>query len=128
MKSALDRVAAFRAKMQGEALSSAASRTLLPVNGEDTESMNAFITRVGQVVALELQIKQLLNGLGTSTILYPCYMAFGCGLWALKMRGLTATGPTSIFQTEANVRKAIWVGRGLDPTALEGIIAIVTAP
>jgi hypothetical protein len=128
MKSAADRVAAFRVRMQGEALGPAASRCLTPVGGLDTESMNAFITRTGQLYMLELQIKQLMDGQGVSTILYPFYMSFGRNLWALRMRGYTATGPTSIFQTETAIRQALWVARGLSLPLLAAVAALVTHP
>jgi len=128
MKSSADRVAAFKARMQGEAISPATARCLNPVGGIDTESMNAFITRTGQMVTLELQVKQSLDGAGIPTVQYAFYMAFARSIWALRQRGFTATGPTSLFQKEANNRKAVWVARGLNAARLSAIIAIVTAP
>lgn len=128
MKSAADRVEAFRARMQGEAVSPATKRCLDPVGGVDTESMNQFITRIGQIVTLELQVKSYLDGQGVPTIQYPFYMSFARSIWSLKMAGYTAAGATTIFKTEANARKGVWVARGLDNVKLTAIIVLVSAP
>jgi hypothetical protein len=128
MKSAADRVLAFRARMQGEAVSPATKRCLDAVGGIDSESMNQFITRTGQIVLLELQVKSYLDGQGVPTTQYPSYMSFARSIWSLKMAGYTAAGATTIFRTEAVARAAVWVTRGLDIAKLNAIIVLVSAP
>jgi len=114
--------------MQGEAIGPASARCLDPVGGLDTESMNAFITRTGQMVTLELQVKSYLDGQGVHTIQYPYYLSFARSIWAQKMKGYTATNPTSIFKVESNAKALLWVARGLDIAKLDAIIAMVGAP
>jgi hypothetical protein len=44
------------------------------------------------------------------------------------MAGYTAAGATTVFKTEANARKGVWVARGLADAKLTAIIVIVSAP
>jgi hypothetical protein len=74
-------------------------------------------TAFPELVAVETQVKQVLDGEGVSTIDYPFYLAFGRELWRLQRQGISGDS----LAREAQVLLQKWVGRGLAQPVLEVI-------
>jgi len=70
-----------------------------------------------QLTAMELQVKQVLDGLGISTALYGLYMSFAREIWSKQRRGISGE---SLAQACATL-VAKWVAMGLTQTVLERI-------
>ncbi len=68
-------------------------------------------------VAMETQVKQVLDGAGVPTIQYPFYLCFGRELWALQRREVSGES----LAIEAAVLIAKWVARGLTESVLVSI-------
>jgi hypothetical protein len=75
----------------------------------------AFV--MNDIVQMETQVRQVLNGAGASTIQYPFYLCFGREIWARIRNGMDGE---SLAQ-EAAVLIAKWVARGLTQSVLETI-------
>lgn len=69
-----------------------------------------------QLIALETQIKQVLDGQGIPTIQYPFYLDYGREIWRLS-RNFSGDSLTR----EAGIVMTKWVGRGLAQPILEAI-------
>ena len=69
------------------------------------------------ITAMELQVKQVLDGLGVSVALYGMYLSFGRELWSLTRKEIS--GETAAM--EADTLRAKWVSRGLATAVLEAI-------
>jgi hypothetical protein len=69
------------------------------------------------IAAMELQVKQVCDGEGVSTIQLPFYLCFGREIWALTRKDIS--GETMAL--EAAVLVAKWLGRGLVQSVLEAI-------
>ncbi len=69
------------------------------------------------ITAMELQVKQVCDGVGVPTIQYPFYLCFGRELWALSRKEIS--GET--LAQEAATLIAKWVARGLQQPLLEDI-------
>ncbi len=70
-----------------------------------------------QITAMELQVKQVLDGLGVSVAQYAMYLAFGRELWSMTNKGISGESAAM----EADVLLDKWVGRGLTQAVLEAI-------
>ncbi|MEO0019803.1 MAG: hypothetical protein ABIK47_04075 [candidate division WOR-3 bacterium] len=70
-----------------------------------------------ELVAIETQIKQVLDGEGVSVIDYPFYLAFGRELWSKQRAGLS--GDSLAIEAQTLIQK--WVARGLAQPVLEVI-------
>ena len=85
---------------------------------EKRPSMLANVTAVTPMItAMELQVKQVCDGVGVPTIQYPFYLCFGREMWALSRKDIS--GET--FALEAATLIAKWVARGLTQSLLESI-------
>ena len=69
------------------------------------------------IAAMELQVKQVLDGLGVSVALYGMYLAFGRELWALTRKEISGESAAM----EADTLRKKWVDRGLTTAVLEAI-------
>ena len=71
----------------------------------------------GMIVAMELQVKEVINAAGVSTALYVPYLNFGRQIW--KMTKENMSGETAAMAAEVLLRK--WAARGCDPGVLAQI-------
>jgi hypothetical protein len=69
------------------------------------------------LAAMELQVKQVCDGAGVSTIQLPFYLCFGREMWALARKDIS--GET--MAKEAAVLVAKWKARGLTEAVLQAI-------
>ena len=69
------------------------------------------------ITAMELQVKQVLDGLGVSVALYGMYLCFGRELWSLTRKEISGEAAAE----EADVLLQKWVGRGMAQAVLEAI-------
>jgi len=69
------------------------------------------------ITAMELQVKQVLDGLGVSVAQYGMYLAFGRELWSLTRKEISGESAAM----EADVKRQKWVARGLTTAVLEAI-------
>ncbi|MGQ9707698.1 MAG: hypothetical protein ACUVUR_02335 [bacterium] len=74
-------------------------------------------TSFPELVGIETQVKQVLDGEGVSTIDYPFYLDFGRELWRLQRQGIS--GDSLAREAQTLIQK--WVGRGLAQPVLEVI-------
>jgi len=80
--------------------------------------MLARVTAVfPSIYAMETEVKQVLDGEGVYTILYPAYLNFGREMWKKSQQNIS--GETLAIEAATLVAK--WVARGLDQTVLEKI-------
>ena len=85
---------------------------------EKRPAMLANVTAVTPMItAMELQVKQVCDGVGVPTIQYPFYLCFGREIWALSRKEISGE---SLAQ-EAATLIAKWVARGLTPAVLQAI-------
>ena len=69
------------------------------------------------IAAMELQVKQVLDGLGVSVAQYAMYLAFGRELWALTRKEIS--GESAAMEADVLLQK--WVARGMAQAVLEAI-------
>ena len=69
------------------------------------------------IAAMELQVKQVLDGLGVSVAQYAMYLAFGRELWRITRNELSGESAAM----EADTLRKKWVDRGLTTAVLEAI-------
>jgi hypothetical protein len=69
------------------------------------------------LAAMELQVKQVCDGAGVSTIQLPFYLCFGREIWALTRKDIS--GETMALAVAVLVTK--WKARGLTEAVLQGI-------
>jgi hypothetical protein len=69
------------------------------------------------IAAMELQVKQVLDGLGVSVAQYAMYLAFGRELWGMTRREMSGESAS----IEAKVLLDKWVARGMTQAVLEAI-------
>jgi hypothetical protein len=69
------------------------------------------------ITAMELQVKQVCDGVGVPTIQYPFYLNFGREIWALTRKEVSGES----LALEAATLIAKWVARGLQQPLLESI-------
>ena len=85
---------------------------------EKRPAMLANVTSVfPMITAMELQVKQVCDGIGVPTIDLPFYLNFGREIWALSRKEVS--GET--LAQAAAVLIAKWVARGLTQSVLESI-------
>jgi hypothetical protein len=81
-------------------------------------AMLASVTAVyPMITAMELQVKQVCDGVGVPTIQYPFYLNFGRELWALSRKEVS--GESLALEAATLISK--WVARGLTQSLLESI-------
>jgi hypothetical protein len=76
-----------------------------------------FATAAQSQATMLLQVKQVCDGAGVSTIAYPFYLSFGRELWALTRRDIS--GESAAIAAALLVAK--WKARGLDQKVLYAI-------
>lgn len=76
-----------------------------------------FTTKQNEILNMESQVRQVVNGAGVPTIQYPFYLCFGREMWALQKKGISGES----LAIEAAVLIAKWVARGLTSAVLQGI-------
>jgi len=69
------------------------------------------------IVAMEGQVKQVVDGLGVSMIQIPFYLSFGREIWSLQRNDVS--GETLAIEADVLIQK--WVARGLTQAVLEAI-------
>ena len=69
------------------------------------------------LTAMELQVKQVCDGSGVSTIQYPFYLNFGRELWALSRKDISGES----YAKEAAILVTKWTARGLTQAVLQAI-------
>ena len=69
------------------------------------------------LTAMELQVKQVCDGAGVSTIQYPFFLCFGREMWSLTRKDISGES----MAKEAAVLIAKWKARGLTEAVLQGI-------
>ena len=69
------------------------------------------------LAAMELQVKQVPDGLGVSVAQYAMYLAFGRELWRITRNELS--GESAAMEADVLLQK--WVARGLTQAVLEAI-------
>ncbi|MCX6842790.1 MAG: hypothetical protein NTX53_10955 [candidate division WOR-3 bacterium] len=69
------------------------------------------------ITAMELQVKQVCDGSGVSTIQYPFYLNFGRELWALSRKDISGES----YAKEAAILVTKWTARGLTQAVLQAI-------
>ena len=69
------------------------------------------------ITAMELQVKQVCDGSGVSTIQYPFYLNFGRQIWALSRKEVSGE---SLAQ-ESAILITKWTARGLQGPVLQAI-------
>jgi len=69
------------------------------------------------LAAMELQVKQVPDGLGVSVAQYAMYLAFGRELWRITRNELS--GESAAMEADVLLQK--WVGRGMAQAVLEAI-------
>lgn len=74
-------------------------------------------TSFPELVAVETQVKQVLDGEGVSVIQYPFYLDFGREMWSKQRQGLS--GDSLAIEAQVLIQK--WVARGLAQPVLEVI-------
>jgi hypothetical protein len=77
---------------------------------------NAGVT-FNSMVAMETQVRQVINGAGATTIQYPFYLCFGRELWSLNRRGISGEA----LSLEAAILIAKWTAQGLTTAVLQAI-------
>jgi len=91
------------------------------VNAILTEKRPKMLEHVSSVVpmmaAMELQVKQVCDGAGVPTIMYPFYLCFGREIWALSRKDISGES----LAIEAATLIAKWVARGLTQAVLQAI-------
>jgi hypothetical protein len=75
-------------------------------------------TKTTALVAMEGQVKQVLDGEGVSIIQYPFYLSFGREMWRLQ-NNQEMSGESYAIEAATLIQK--WVARGLSQTVLEKI-------
>jgi hypothetical protein len=69
------------------------------------------------LAAMELQVKQVCDGLGCPTIQYPFYLCFGREMWSLTRKDIS--GESMALEAATLIGK--WVSRGLTQSILQAI-------
>jgi hypothetical protein len=69
------------------------------------------------ITAMELQVKQVCDGSGVSTIQYPFYLNFGRELWALSRKDISGES----YAKEAAILITKWTARGLTLAVLQAL-------
>ncbi len=110
MSNAINRLAKWTAKTNPERVKS--------VLDELRPTMLANAQAVfPQLVDMENQTRQVLDGEGISVIQYPYYLCFARELWNLQRRGFSGDS----LAREVDILIAKWTGRGLSPAVLGAI-------
>ena len=91
------------------------------IKGTLDDSRARMLTNVTAVfpliTAMELEVKQVLDGEGVSMAVYSQYLCFGREVWSLQRKNVS--GETLAIEAANLVTK--WTNRGLDQTVLEKI-------
>ncbi|MCX6842683.1 MAG: hypothetical protein NTX53_10420 [candidate division WOR-3 bacterium] len=69
------------------------------------------------ITAMELQVKQVCDGSGVSTIQYPFYLNFGREMWALSRKDISGES----YAKEAAILITKWTARGLTQAVLQAL-------
>ena len=72
---------------------------------------------MNDIVQMETQVRQVLNGAGVPTIQYPFYLCFGRELWSRIRNGMD--GESLAMETAILIAK--WVARGLAQSVLQSV-------
>jgi hypothetical protein len=69
------------------------------------------------IALMETQVKQVCDGAGVPTIMYPFYLCFGRELWALSRKEISGES----MAQEAALLISKWVARSLSAPVLQAI-------
>jgi hypothetical protein len=91
------------------------------VNAILTEKRPTMLQNMSAVLqlltAMESQVKQVCDGAGVATIMYPFYLDFGREMWKLSRKEISGES----LAKEAAVLITKWKARGLTEAVLQGI-------
>jgi hypothetical protein len=91
------------------------------VNAILTEKRPTMLQNMGAVIpllaAMESQVKQVCDGSGVATIMYPFYLDFGREIWKLSRKEISGES----LAKEAAVLITKWTARGLTQAVLQAI-------
>jgi len=87
------------------------------LTGKRSKMLQHVTNVTSMITAMELQVKQVCDGAGCSTIQYPFYLCFGREIWALTRKDISGE---SMAQAAA-LLIAKWVARGLQAPVLQAI-------
>jgi hypothetical protein len=87
------------------------------LTGKRPKMLQHVTAVTSMITAMELQVKQVCDGAGCSTIQYPFYLCFGREIWALTRKDISGE---SMAQAAATLI-AKWVSRGLSAPVLQAI-------
>ena len=104
------RIAKWNVKFNTERIKATLDE-MLPTMKQNVAAVTPMIT------AMELQVKQVLDGKGVPTITYPFYLNFGRELWALSRKEISGES----LSDEAATLIAKWVARGLQEPVLQAV-------
>jgi len=90
---------------------------LSDLEAAETQMKAEFAAVVPTITAMELQVKQVCDGAGVTTIQIPFYLCFGRELWKLGRQSIS--GETAAINAAMQLAK--WVGRGLTGAVLQAI-------
>ena len=90
---------------------------LSDLEAAETQMKAEFAAVVPTITAMELQVKQVCDGAGVTTIQIPFYLCFGRELWKLGRQSIS--GETAAINAAMQLAK--WVGRGLTSAVLAAI-------
>ena len=92
-------------------------RTVEQVTPQITSIKQNAASVMTEIVQMETQVRQVLNGAGVSCILYPFYLNFGREMWSKIRNGMEGES----LAIEAAVLIAKWTARGLTEAVLQAI-------
>jgi hypothetical protein len=104
------RIENWSAKMTPERTAAQVTPQLTSIKQNAAHVMN-------DIVQMETQVRQVLNGSGVPTIQYPFYLCYGRELWSRIRNGMEGES----LAIEAAVLLAKWVARGLTQSVLQDI-------
>jgi len=76
-----------------------------------------FAAAANELLQMEQQVRQVLNGAGVPTIQYPFYLNFGRELWSRIRRGMA--GESLALEAATLITK--WTSQGLTQAVLQAI-------
>ncbi|MCX6844557.1 MAG: hypothetical protein NTX53_20020 [candidate division WOR-3 bacterium] len=86
-----------------------------------TSKRPKMLERMGNAIvalsSMENQVKQVCDGSGVSTILYPFYLSFGREMWSLRQKEISGES----MAKEVAVLVTKWTARGLTQAVLQAI-------
>ena len=106
----MKRIENWTAKVTPERTATQVTPQLTSIKANAAHVMN-------EIVQMETQVRQVLNGAGVAFIMYPSYLNFGREIWSRIRRGMDGES----LCKEAAILIAKWKARGLTEAVLQAI-------